>query len=151
MARTRITLNSTKFLNSKRRVIGMTANGKYAARTEKGGLTYNPKAKYVKSPGGTERTLLNSKANVPTAIRPKMVRKARSNTGAKRAPRAGVHAGNLARLFSSPKRRGRPPKPGGPKKYVRKEGLRKTRSNKGVKRGSRKEKAMFARLTAPLN
>ena len=63
-----IKLNPTKFLNSKRRVIGMTANGKYAVRTGKGGLAYNPKAKFVKSPGGSERSLANSGARVPTAI-----------------------------------------------------------------------------------
>jgi len=141
----------TKFLNSKRRVIYMTAEGKYLAKSNKGSTVYNPKARYVKSPGGTERSLMNSQARVPTAIRPKMSRATRSNRGMSRGVRAGVHAGNLARLFASPrspKRRGRPPKPGGPKKYVRKEGLRKTRSNKGV---SRKQKAMFARLMAPLN
>ena len=100
----------------------MTTNGKYAARTAKGGLAYNPKAKFVKSPGGTERTLVNSKARVPTAIRPKMMRKVRSNVGAKRSPRANVYG--LRTLFKTPKRRGRPPKAGGPKKYMRKEGLR---------------------------
>ena len=93
MARTRVSLNSTKFMNSKRRVIGMTASGKYAVRTAKGGLVYNPKAKYVKSPGGTERSLINSKARVPVAIRPKMMRKVvRSNKG-----------NNLNRLFGIPK------------------------------------------------
>jgi len=115
MARTRVSLNSTKFMNSKRRVIGMTASGKYAVRTAKGGLVYNPKAKYVKSPGGTERTLINSKARVPVAIRPTMMRKMRSNKGTKRGVRAGPHMGNLPRLFRSPK----------------------VRSNKGVKRGVR--------------
>lgn len=89
--RARVTLNPTKFLNTKRRVIGMTANGKYAARTAKGGLVYNPKAKYVKSPGGTERTLTNSNARVPTAIRPKAVRKVRKNRGMARLKTGQVH------------------------------------------------------------
>ena len=48
---------ATKFLNSKRRVIYMTANGKYIAKAAKG-TVYNPKARFVKSPGGTERSLL---------------------------------------------------------------------------------------------
>jgi len=135
---------ATKFLNSKHRVIFMTANGKYIAKSEKGATVYNPKARHVKSPGGTVRSLMNSGARVPTAIRPKMVRKPRSNRGASRAPRANVYG--LRGLFRTPKRRGRPPKPGGPKKYVRKEGLRKVRSDKGKKR-----KDPLARLMASLN
>lgn len=109
-----IHLNPTKFLNSKRRVIGMTANGKYAARTAKGGIVYNPKARYVKSPGGTERSLANSSARVPTAIRPKAVRKARANRGKARGAYAGVHAGNLPALFSPKAKRGR----GRPRKHL---------------------------------
>jgi len=110
--RARVTLNPTKFLNSKRRVIGMTANGKYAARTAKGGLVYNPKAKFVKSPGGTERNLANSSARVPTAIRPKMVRKVRANKGKARGAYAGVKAGALPAMYSPKAKRpvGRPRK-----------------------------------------
>ena len=114
MARARVTLNPTKFLNSKRRVIGMTSNGKYAARSAKGGLVYNPKAKFVKSPGGSERTLANSAARVPTAIRAKAVRKVRANRGKARGVRAGVHTGNLMALFSPKMVRGR----GRPRKHL---------------------------------
>lgn len=104
--RARVTLNPTKFLNTKRRVIGMTANGKYAARTAKGGLVYNPKAKYVKSPGGSERALANSTARVPTAIRPKAVRKVRKNRGMAR-----LKPGQVYRAAIGPKRPvGRPRK-----------------------------------------
>jgi len=92
----------TKFMNKKHRVIMMTANGKYVVKTGKG-MAYNPKAAYVKSPGGTVRTLTNSGARVPTAIRPKATRKRRVNAGKARGPRAGVKAGDLARLFASPK------------------------------------------------
>jgi hypothetical protein len=81
----------------------MTSEGKYIAKSDKGSTVYNPKAAYVKSPGGTERTLTNSKARVPTAIRPKATRKVRVNRGKARGTRAGVHAGNLARLYASPK------------------------------------------------
>ena len=102
-----IALNPTKFLNAKRRVIGMTANGKYAARTAKGGLVYNPKARYVKSPGGSEHVLSNSQARVPTAIRPKAVRKVRANRGKARGAYAGVKAGALPALFSPKAKRGR--------------------------------------------
>lgn len=135
---------ATKFLNSKRRVIFMTANGKYMAKSGKGATVYNPKARHVKSPGGTVRSLANSGARVPTAIRPKAVRKPRSNRGAARSPRANVYG--LRGLFRTVKRLGRPPKAGGPKKYVRKEGLRKTRADKGKKR-----KDPLARLMASLN
>ena len=78
----------TKFLNSKRRVIYRTAEGKYFAKSEKGAMVYKPKARFVKSPGGTERVVSNSKAFVPTAIRPKAVRKVRANSGKARGPRA---------------------------------------------------------------
>jgi hypothetical protein len=104
----------TKFLNSKRRVIMMTAEGKYIAKSEKGATVYNPKAKYVKSPGGTVRTLTNSKARVPTAIRPKMMRATRKNKGMKRGAYAGVKAGALMALFSPKARRG----PGRPRKHL---------------------------------
>jgi len=90
----------------------MTAEGKYLAKSAKGATVYNPKARFVKSPGGTERTLMNSQARVPTKIRPKMTRKTRSNRGTSRGTRAGVHAGNLARLYSPMAKRpaGRPRK-----------------------------------------
>jgi len=102
----------TKFLNSKRRVIYRTAEGKYFAKSEKGAMVYKPKARFVKSPGGTERVVSNSKAFVPTAIRPKAVRKVRANSGKARGARAGVKAGALMALFSpKPKRAvGRPRK-----------------------------------------
>jgi hypothetical protein len=89
-------------MNKKHRVIMMTAEGKYVVKTDKG-MAYNPKAAYVKSPGGTVRTLTNSGARVPTAIRPKATRKVRVNRGKARGVRAGVHAGDLARLYASPK------------------------------------------------
>jgi len=102
----------TKFLNSKRRTIYMTANGKYIAKSEKGATVYNPKARHVKSPGGTVRSLLNSGARVPTAIRPKMTRARRSNSGKARGPRAYKSAamGVYYKHPIGPKRRGRPRK-----------------------------------------
>lgn len=145
----------TRYLNSKRRTIfHVSGTNKFVTKSAKGAMVYNPKVRYVKSPGGSERLLTNTKARPPRAIRPKGERRMRLNAGMKRGAYSGVHAGNLPRLFASPrspKRRGRPPKAGGPKKYVRKEGPRKVRSNKGKARGSRKNKAMFSRLMAPLN
>lgn len=114
MPRKAVALNPTKFLNSKRRVIGMTANGKYAARTAKGGLVYGPKAAFVKSPGGTERKVSNTNVRVPTAIRAKAVRKVRKNRGMRRGAYAGVHAGDLMALFSPKPKRGR----GRPRKHL---------------------------------
>jgi len=103
----------TKFMNKKRRVIMMTSEGKYVVKTDKG-MAYNPKAAFVKSPGGTVRTLTNSGARVPTAIRPMAVRKVRSNSGKARGAYAGVKMGMLPGLFS--------PKPmrrvGRPRKYL---------------------------------
>ena len=102
----------TKFLNSKRRTIYMTSNGKYIAKSEKGATVYNPKARHVKSPGGTVRSLLNSGARVPTAIRPKAIRARRSNSGKARGPRAYKSAamGVYYKQPIGPKRRGRPRK-----------------------------------------
>ena len=100
----------TKFLNSKRRVIHMTADGKYVAVTDGGKKLYNPKAHFVKSPGGTIRVAHNSSARVPTKIRKAAPRKPRAT----RAPRANVYG--LRGLFRTPVKRGRPPKPGGRKK-----------------------------------
>ena len=138
--------SATKFLNSKRRVIYMTANGKYIAKSDKGATVYAPKARFVKSPGGTERSISNSNARVPTAIRPKVVRKVRSNKGAARGAYAGVKAGALPALFSPKAKRavGRPRKhkvsPGGNMGLAALFGgkaVRKTRVNAGVKRGAR--------------
>lgn len=130
----------TKFLNSKRRVIYMTSEGKYLAKSEKGATVYNPKAKFVKSPGGTERNVKNSAARIPTAIRPKAVRKVRSNKGGMR-----LKAGQVYRKAIGPKRPvGRPAKarasPMGNMGIAALFGgkpVRKQRSNKGGKRGPR--------------
>jgi len=145
----------TKFLNSKRRVIYMTSEGKYLAKSEKGATVYNPKAKFVKSPGGTERNVKNSAARIPTAIRPKAVRKVRSNKGAARGAYAGVKAGALPALFgnAAPKRPvGRPRKhkvsPGGNMGLAALFGgkaVRKTRANAGVARGPRVGKKALAK------
>jgi hypothetical protein len=144
----------TKFLNSKRRVIYMTAEGKYLAKSAKGATVYNPKAKFVKSPGGTERSVSNSSARIPTAIRPKAVRKVRSN---KYKPRP--KEGQVYRRAIGPKRPvGRPakmrPTPMGNMGLAALFGgrpVRKMRMNKGVKRGPRVGKKLlganpFARL-----
>ena len=145
--------SATKFMNSKRRVIFMTADGKYVAKSEKGTTVYNPKARFVKSPGGTVRSVSSSNARIPTAIRPKMVRKVRSNRGKARAPYAVVRAGALPALFSPVAKRGR----GRPRKHLVSPGgnlglaklfggkpVRKTRSNKNVKRGARAPKGLLA-------
>lgn len=137
----------TKFLNSKRRVIYMTAEGKYMAKSAKGATVYNPKARFVKSPGGTERSVSNSSARIPTAIRPKAVRKVRSNK-AKPRPKAG----QVYRRAIGPKRPvGRPRKAmmGSPMGNMGIAALfggkpvRKARKNAGVKRGVRVPKKML--------
>lgn len=132
--------SATKFLNKKRRVIYMTSNGKYVAKSAKGATVYAPKAAYVKSPGGTERTLTGSSARVPTAIRPKATRKVRSNKGAAR-----MKTGQVYRKAIGPRRPvGRPRKmrasPMGNMGLARLFGgkpVRKARTNAGMKRGPR--------------
>jgi len=103
-------------MNKKHRVIMMTADGKYVVKTDKG-MAYNPKAAYVKSPGGTVRTLSNSGARVPTAIRPKATRKVRKNRGKARATYRGAAVLRLAPRHGPVRRVGRPRKhlvsPGG--------------------------------------
>ena len=140
--------SATKFLNSKRRVIYMTANGKYIAKSDKGATVYAPKARFIKSPGGTERSISNSNARIPTAIRPKAVRKVRSNKGAAR-----LKAGQVYRKAIGPRRPvGRPRKApqGSPLGNMGIAALfggkpvRKTRSNAGTKRGARVGKKALA-------
>ena len=135
----------TKFMNKKHRVIMMTAEGKYLVKTDKGSA-YNPKAAYVKSPGGTVRSLANSGARVPTAIRPKVVRKVRSNSGGMRRK-----PGQVYRRAIGPRRPvGRPRKVRmSPAWNLPNPGLRKVRKNKGVKRGPR-GLALLARTIAKL-
>jgi len=163
---------ATRYLNSKRRVIYETADGKFVVKSAKG-TTYNPKVAFVKSPGGTERKLANTKARPPTAIRPKGFRRPRVNRGVARGARAGPHVGNLPALFGpgpverkylaalAAKPRGRPRKVAmSPMWNLPNPHLRKVRKNKGVARPhargprgpqKKKQEAMFARLTAPLN
>ncbi len=87
-------------MNTKRRVIFRTARGKYVAKTAKG-LVYNPKAKYHKSPGGTERATKYLTMAIPSPIRPKTERKMRKNYGEPRgkyAPRkVGVRVHHVKR------------------------------------------------------
>lgn len=87
-------------MNTKRRAIFRTARGKYVAKTAKG-LVYNPKAKYHKSPGGTERATKYLTMAIPSPIRPKTERKMRKNYGEPRgkyAPRkVGVRVHHVKR------------------------------------------------------
>lgn len=121
-------------MNVKRRVIYKTASGKYIVKTVKG-VKYAPKAKYYKNPAGSTVNVKYAHGNVeiPSPIRPKMVRKMRKmrkNAGdarGKYAPRVkGVRvlpmkrAAYMAQMFEgyAPKRPvGRPRKhmvsPGG--------------------------------------
>ena len=120
----------TDFFNSKRRVIKITARGKYVA-----GSTYNPKAKFFRNPGGAVVSIRYANlTTVPQAIRPKLERKTRSNYGEPRgkyAPRVGGmavrHVKRAAYIGAMMEGYVKPP--------------RKVRSNKGVKRGPRKPKA----------
>jgi len=76
----------TGFLNAKRRVIYHTSSGKYYAKAAGGKPVYNPKAKFHKSPGGTERATkyVKNLLRVPSPIRPKFTRKERADVGVKR-------------------------------------------------------------------
>jgi hypothetical protein len=143
-------------MNMKRRVIYKTAAGKYIVKTEKG-VKYAPKVKYYKNPAGSTVNVKYAHGNVeiPSPIRPKLVRKVRKNVGAARgkyAPRAGgvrvlpmKRAPYIAGMFEgyAPKRPvGRPRKmaarlvsPFSP--YALGRLFRAPRKNKGMKRGPR--------------
>ena len=149
----------TGFLNSKRRVIYKTASGKYMAKSEKGTAIYNPKAKFHKSPGGTERATkyVKNLMSIPSPIRPKFARKERKNLGMARGRYAARVKGvrvlpvkrkaYITEMFEgyAPKRPvGRPRKmrvsPGGNMGIAALFGgkpVRKARANAGVKRGPR--------------
>jgi hypothetical protein len=141
-------------MNVKRRVIYKTAAGKYIVRTAKG-VKYAPKVKYYKNPAGSTVNIKYAHANVeiPSPIRPKLVRKVRKNYGEPRgkyAPRAGgvrvlpiKRVGYIGEMFEgySPNRPvGRPRKaaarlvsPLSPLALGRL--FRAPRKNKGMKRG----------------
>ncbi len=150
-------MESTAFLNVKRRVIMRTDRGAFVVKTDKG-LAYNPKAKYYKNPAGSTVHIKYAPANVvPTPIRPKLERKVRKNYGETR----GKYAARVKGVRVLPvKRRGyitemmegyAPKRPvGRPRKHLVSPGanmglaalfggkpVRKVRSNKNVKRGPR--------------
>jgi len=151
-------MDTTNFMNSKRRVIMKTAKGKYVVKTAKG-VSYNPKVKFYKNPAGSTVNVKYVHGNVaiPSPIRPKLARKTRKNYGEPRgkyAPRAvGVRVhhvkrrGYIAEMMEGykPKRAvGRPRKhmvsPMGNMGLAALFGgkpVRKTRSNKNMKRGPR--------------
>jgi hypothetical protein len=155
----KVLLDATNFLNTKRRVIYRTTTGKYVVRTNKG-VSYNPKAKYYKNPAGSTVATKFVKNIVPSPIRPKFNRKIRKNYGeprgkyASRVPGVRVHhvkrRAYIGEMFEgyAPKRPvGRPRKhlvsPGGNMGLAALFGMkavRKTRSNKGTKRGPRASK-----------
>jgi hypothetical protein len=159
-------MESTAFMNVKRRVIMKTARGKYVVMTTKG-VKYAPKAKFYKNPQGSTVNVKYAHANVviPSPIRPKLVRKERKNAGAARgkyAPRVkGVRvlpvkrAGYIGQMYEgyAPKRAvGRPRKhrvsPGGNMGLAALFGgkaVRKARSNAGAKRGPRVGKKALAK------
>ena len=154
----------TSYMNVKRRVIYKTASGKYIVKTVKG-VKYAPKAKYYKNPQGSTVNVKYAHGNVdiPSPIRPKMVRKVRKNAGdarGKYAPRVkGVRvlpmkrAAYMSQMYEgyAPKRPvGRPRKVmGSPMFNLPNPYLRKVRKNAGMKRGPR-GLAMLARTAAKM-
>ena len=146
-------MESTNFMNFKRRVIYRTAQGKYVVKTDKG-VAYNPKAKFYRNPAGSTVSTKYAKNKVPSPIRPKFNRKERENAGKARgryAPRAvGVrvhhvkrrgYIGEMMEGYKPKRAVGRPRKhlvsPGGNMGLAALFGLRpvrKQRRNKGVKR-----------------
>jgi hypothetical protein len=139
-------------MNVKRRVIMKTAQGKYVVKTAKG-MKYAPKAKYYRNPQGSTVNVKYAHANVniPSPIRPKLIRKVRKNAGDARGKYAarvkGVRvlpvkrAGYIAQMYEgyAPKRPvGRPRKVrASPAWNLPNPYLRKVRKNKGGKRGPR--------------
>ena len=155
---------ATAFMNVKRRVIMKTAQGKYIVKTAKG-VKYAPKAKYYKNPQGSTVNVKYAHGNVeiPSPIRPKLVRKERKNAGGARgkyAPRVkGVRvlpvkrAGYIGQMMEgyAPKRPvGRPRKVmASPMWNLPNPYMRKVRKNAGAKRGPR-GLALLARTAAKM-
>lgn len=166
---------STRFMNSKHRLIMRTVQGKYIVKTNKG-IKYNPKAKFYKNPAGSTvaTKYVKNLTNIPSPIRPKFNRKERKNAGAARGPYAARAAGmrvlpvkraaHIGAMFEgyAPKRRvGRPRKhlvsPGANMgiaglfggKPVRKE--RKRHEGLPIPRKRKAKKSPLARLMASLN
>lgn len=138
---------ATNFFNSKKRVIYVSASGKYFITGDKG-VQYKPKAAFVRNSNGNPMALngRNIPDNIRAAIRKgvpsplkgkvlgprpkpniglaamKIVgqRKTRKNKGTARGPRPKSNAALMKELFAEPKGYSRRP-----------------RSNKGVSRGPR--------------
>ena len=160
----------TSFMNVKRRVIFKTAAGKYIVKTDKG-IKYRPKVKYYKNPAGSTVNVkyVHGNVEIPSPIRPKLVRKARKNAGAARGKYAarvpGVRVHHVKRAaYIGPMFEGYAPKRpvGRPRKaaarfvsplspYALGRLFRAPRKNKGVKRGPRAgKKTLRANPFAPL-
>jgi len=125
---------TTTFANSKKRMIRMSAKGKAFVMTNAGKKQYSPKAAFVKNAtsGALRRLDSSNKGNVPNVIMPALLagRKTRSNAGTKgmrpRRANAGKMRGpqparGLADIMNGRFNSSQPT-------------VRKTRSNKGVKR-----------------
>jgi hypothetical protein len=87
-------MEATAFSNVKRRVIYKTAAGAYIVKTDKG-VKYRPKAKYYKNPAGSTVNVkyVHGNVEIPSPIRPKLIRKERKNAGAARGKYAARPAG----------------------------------------------------------
>jgi hypothetical protein len=140
--------SATKYLNTKRRVIYQTAEGKFIVKSDKGATVYNPKARFVKSPGGSTRTITNSNGRIPTAIRPKAVRKVRADRGKARPKPGQVYRSPIGprRMVGRPRKaRGSPMGNMGIAALFGGRPVRKQRANKGAKRGARVGKKLLGK------
>ena len=138
---------ATNFFNSKKRVIYVSASGKYFITGDKG-IQYKPKAAFVRNSNGNPMALngRNIPDNIRAAIRKGMPSKLKGRT---LGPRPKSNAALMKEMFKEPKGYSRRPRSNkgvsrGPRpgpniglaamKIV---GQRKTRKNKGVSRGPR--------------
>ncbi len=98
----------TNFMNSSHRRIFRSAGGRFFVRNADGGKQYKPKAAYYSKPGNNSSSALHGSHSIPSAIRPKGLRRGRASGGAGTRGLSG-----LAAMFASPRvagRRGRPAK-----------------------------------------
>lgn len=97
----------TNFMNSNHRRIFRSAGGRFFVRSTDGAKQYKPKAAYYSKPGNNSSTVVHGSHAIPSAIRPKGLRRAKASGGAGTRGLSG-----LAAMFASPKpaaRRGRKP------------------------------------------
>jgi len=131
--------SNTHFRNSKKRIIYVSAKGKFFIKKSDGTKTYKPKAAFHVRAPGTLAVRVHSSHNIPAPIRPAAIagRRVRKNKGGMRMTEAKA----FQMIFNTPgaprKKRARKAAPARTGLTPRHPSGRRIRTNKGVARGPR--------------